>query len=94
VGPGRVEKGKTVIQFPNSKTCTFRASKIAKYLLEKDQTTENIVQQQTLKKLLRIAHRNSNKTAVFKDSKNFMVRDKHHKIEKKIFKIHNLKSSI
>jgi hypothetical protein len=55
---------------------------------------KNTVQQQKLKKLLRIAHKNSNKTAVFKISKNFMAQDKHNKISKKIFKIHHLKSSI
>jgi hypothetical protein len=34
----------------------------------------------------RIAHKNSNETAVFKIFKNFMARAKHHKIEKKYFK--------
>jgi hypothetical protein len=43
------------------------------------------MQQQEFKQLLRIAHRNSNKTAVFKASKNFMAKAKHHKIEQKYF---------
>jgi hypothetical protein len=72
-----------VVQLSNSKTGTSRASKIAKLLLEQDQTTQNIMQEQELKNLLRIAHRNSNKTAIFKASKNFMAQAKHHKIEKK-----------
>jgi hypothetical protein len=55
----------------------------SKNLLEQDQTTKNTVEQQKLKKLLRIAPRNSNKTTVFKASKNFMAQDKHHQIEKK-----------
>jgi hypothetical protein len=37
------------------------------------------MQQQKLKKPLRVAHRNSNKTAVLKASKNFMDRDKYQK---------------
>jgi hypothetical protein len=41
------------------------------------------MQQQTLKKLLNIAHKNSKNPAVFKLSKNFMAWDKHQKIEKK-----------
>jgi hypothetical protein len=41
---GEWEKKKTVIQLQNSKTCTSRAPKIAKYLLEQDQTTKNTVQ--------------------------------------------------
>jgi hypothetical protein len=78
-----VEKRKAMNQLPNSKTSTSRAPKIAKNLLEQVQTTKNTIEQQELEKLLRFAHRNSNKTAVFKVSMNFMARDKHHKIEKK-----------
>jgi hypothetical protein len=44
------------------------------------------MQQQELKRLLGIAHRNSNKITVFKDSKNFMAQAKHCKIEKSYFK--------
>jgi hypothetical protein len=44
------------------------------------------MQQQKLKNLLRIAHKNSNNTAVFKISKTFMAQDKHKKISKKYSK--------
>jgi hypothetical protein len=61
-------------------------TKITKKLLEQDQTTETTLQQQKLKKPLRITHKNSNKSAVFKDSKNIMARDNHQKIAKKYLK--------
>jgi hypothetical protein len=42
------------------------------------------MQQQKLKKLLWIAHKDLNKTAVIKFSKNFMARVKHQKFLKNI----------
>jgi hypothetical protein len=66
-----------MLHIPNSKTATFWAPKFPKVLLKQVQTTKNTLLQQTLKNLLRIAHKKSNKIAVFKTFKNFMARDKH-----------------
>jgi hypothetical protein len=86
VGPGWMKKKKAMVQHLNSNNRTFHAPKMTNKLLEQDQTTKNTIQQQELKKLLRISHRNPNKTTISKHSKNFMAWAKHHKIEKKYFK--------
>jgi hypothetical protein len=52
--------------------------------LEQDQTTKYILQQEEFKRLFSIAHRNSNKTAVFEISKNFMLRFDGQKIKQKL----------
>jgi hypothetical protein len=74
-------------QLQNSNKNTSRAPKITKLLLKQDHTTKNVMQQQTLKKMSKIAHNNSSKTAVFKLSKNFMARQRHPTIAEKYLKI-------
>jgi hypothetical protein len=64
---GRVEGKypKIKAQIQKSKIGTSWAPKFTKFLPKQDHTTKNIMQQQTLKNPLSIAHNNSSKIAVF-----------------------------
>jgi hypothetical protein len=64
---------------PNSKIQNyyFSGSTISQFFTGARSHYQEQLLQQTLKNLLRIAHRNSNNVAVSKTSKNFMAQDKH-----------------
>ena len=61
-------------------------STIHKFLLEKDKTTKNTMQQESLEYLLQFGCSKKNKMAVFEISTNFVAHLKGHKILKKYFK--------